>query len=103
MLILSYEAAAAFFITLLPLLQAFILKSHKAEVSQVGAAFYFPIFFSIFCADITMFLRSSIKKNKLADWVRAEGFKSCFPCECCICLHKPCFKLSSSGHYNECV
>ena len=103
MLILSHEAAAALFIILLPLLQAFILESHKAKVFQIGAAFYFPIFFSIFYADITMSSGSSIKKNKLADQVRAEGFKLCFSYECCICLHKPYFKLSSSGCCNKCV
>ena len=46
---------------------------------------------------------SSIKKNKLADQIKVEGFKLCFPCNCCACLHKPCFKLSSSNHCNKYV
>ena len=45
MLILSYEATVALFITLLPLLQAFVLESHKAEVSQVGAVSYLHFLF----------------------------------------------------------
>ena len=46
---------------------------------------------------------SSIKKNKLADWIKAEGFKLCFPYDCCACLYKSCFKSSLSDYYNECV
>ena len=46
---------------------------------------------------------SSIKKNKLADWIKVEGFKLCFPCDYCAHLHKLCFKLLSSNHCNKCV
>ena len=46
---------------------------------------------------------SSIKKNKLADWIKVEGFELCFPCDRCAHLHKPCFKSLSSDCCNECV
>ena len=46
---------------------------------------------------------SSIKKNKLANQIKVEGFKLCFPCNCYTCLYKPCFKSLLSDHYNECV
>ena len=46
---------------------------------------------------------SSIKKNKLADQIKVEGFELCFSCNHCAHLHKLCFKSSSSDHYNECV
>ena len=46
---------------------------------------------------------SSIKKNKLADQIKIKGFKLYFPCDCCACLYKLCFKLSSSDYCNKCV
>ena len=46
---------------------------------------------------------SSVKKNKLANQIKVEGFKLCFPCNHCACLHKLCFKLLSSDHCNKCV
>ena len=46
---------------------------------------------------------SSIKKNKLADWIKAEGFKLCFSCDCCTYLYKLYFKLLLSNHCNKCV
>lgn len=46
---------------------------------------------------------SSVKKNKLASRIKAEGFELCFPCDRCARLRKPCFKSSSSDRCNECV
>ena len=46
---------------------------------------------------------SSIKKNKLADWIKTEGFKLCFPCDYYAYLHKLCFKSLSSNHCNKYV
>ena len=63
----------------------------------------FFIFFFIPHADINMSSSSSIKKNKLADQIKAKGFKLCFPCDHCACLHKPCFKSLSSNCCNKCV
>ena len=46
---------------------------------------------------------SSIKKNKLANQIKAEGFELCFPCNHYTCLYKPCFKSSLSDCCNEYV
>ena len=46
---------------------------------------------------------SSVKKNKLADQIKAEGFELCFPCDYCAHLYKLCFKSLSSNCCNKCV
>lgn len=46
---------------------------------------------------------SFIKKNKLANQIKAEGFELCFPCDCYAYLYKPYFKLLSSDYCNKYV
>ena len=46
---------------------------------------------------------SSIKKNKLANQIKVEGFELCFPCNHYTHLYKLCFKLLLSDCCNKCV
>lgn len=47
--------------------------------------------------------KASIKKNKLADRISDEGYRSVVPCERCVRLHKTCIRMDSSDCCGSCV
>jgi hypothetical protein len=47
--------------------------------------------------------KASVKKNKLADRISDEGYRSVIPCERCVRLHKVCVRVDSSDRCGPCV